>query len=411
MTKISRVSASEIRDSRGNPTLSVTVACEDGSQGTFDVPSGASTGRYEAFELRDGEGPQSHVLKAIANVKGEINGALLGVAVTEQKKIDDILCALDGTKEKSRLGGNALIGASVAAAKAAATSDKLELFVYLRKLVRIAPSEREFPFLYMNVINGGKHAKTRLMFQEYMIVPQTESPQEAVSIGKDFLAALEKEIVKDYGAQALVIGDEGGIALDVEDPETPLKLLNEVRDSLPNPHSVRFALDVAASSFFQHNHYRIGEKKLSREELLERIASYTTAYNLLSVEDPFEENDFTSFSALTRSVPQTKVVGDDLTTTNEARVREAIDKHCIGAVIIKPNQIGTLSETLATMALARANGIECIISHRSGETLDSFISDLAFAFSVFGIKVGAPRAKERLVKMERLITIESLQNT
>lgn len=406
--KITLVTAEEIRDSRGNPTVRAIVLCEDGSTGSFAVPSGASTGTAEAVELRDSAERGAHVSLAIERITTEMNAALAGIEVTDQGKIDALLLELDGTENKSRLGGNSMIGVSVAACRAAAASRGVELYAYLRTLADIAPSHETAPFLYMNLINGGAHAATRLAFQEYMIVPQTESPREALALGTEVLRRLEEYSAAQYSPAARTIGDEGGIALDVEDIETPLKILDEIRGTLPKQGSFRIALDIAASSFFKDGSYRIGEHALSSEELGGRLAAYAAAYDLLSIEDPFEENDFASFAKLQTALPATKIVGDDLTTTNARRVQKAIDERSIEAVIIKPNQIGTVSETLETMALARKHAIDCIVSHRSGETMDAFIADLAFAFKTFGIKAGAPRAKERMAKITRLIELADL---
>lgn len=409
--KITRVTASEIRDSRNRPTLAVRVLCEDGSEGTFSVPSGASTGRHEAHELRDGPTSQSHVSHAIDNVTKGINTALSGIEVTDQKKIDTTLTELDGTSDKSRLGGNALIGVSIANAKAAARTTHLELYEYLRTLARISPSRQGAPLLYMNVINGGKHAKSRLAFQEYMIVPQTETLEESLGLGVQVLQSVEQNISERYGKSACVIGDEGGVALDVKDPEVPLQILHAVKQNFGERGNFRLALDIAGSSLFINSFYQIGGRALSKDALMERLVRYASTYDLLSIEDPFEEEDFASFRELKSRIPRTTIVGDDLTTTNSKRVGQAINENSIGAVIIKPNQIGTLSETLETMSLAREHRIDCIVSHRSGETTDTFIADLAFAFGVFGIKVGAPRTRERLSKIERLIEIESLEKS
>ncbi len=404
--KIASISAEEIRDSRGNPTLYVTVSCEDGTKGSFAVPSGASTGATEAVELRDESASGGHVLTAIRHIATEVNDALRGMEVAEQGKIDAALIALDGTERKSRLGGNSTIGVSGAVCRAAAASSGIELYEYLRSLADIPPSNRIAPFLYMNLINGGMHASTRLAFQEYLIVPQTESPQEALSMGVEALRRVEEHVTNRHQG-AWAIGDEGGVALDVEDTEIPLRILSEVRDSLKNQGSFEIALDIAASSFWSDGSYRIGEHTLSSEELGAKIAEYAATYDLFSIEDPFEEQDFEAFAGLQAALPDTRIVGDDLTTTNAWRLQKAIDKRSIRAVIIKPNQIGTISETLETMGLARKHGIDCIVSHRSGETMDTFIADLAFAFGTLGIKVGAPRTKERMAKIERLIEIAS----
>ena len=405
--KIARITAEEITDSRNNPTLNVTVVCEDGSAGSFAVPSGASTGKTEAYELRDGGQPHGHMTTAIHNITTEISGALVGKEVGNQKELDDIMIKLDGTENKSRLGGNSLIGVSVAACAAAAKAKRVEVFQHLRSLADIPRSHDRAPFLYMNLVNGGKHAATKLAFQEYMVVPKTESPWEALSIGREAMDQVDERITAEYGADKLVIGDEGGVALDVDDVEVPLKILSSIREGLGVRGAFDLAMDVAASSFFANGKYRAGGSVLSTEELSAMFSTYASAYGLISIEDPFDETDFTSFAALKTALPQTIIVGDDLTTTNVHRVQAAVEAGSIGAVIIKPNQIGTVSETLETMAFARAHEVHCIVSHRSGETMDTFIADLAYAFGVFGIKVGAPRAKERMAKIDRLIALDA----
>lgn len=409
--KIVDITAKEIADSRKNPTLSVTVHCEDGSAGTFDVPSGASTGATEACELRDGPEPFAHVRNAIEHVTGEIKQALLGMDVKEQKSIDEKMIAVDGTPNKSRLGGNALIGVSVATCKAAAATEKQELFMYLRYLELVPPSHKIAPYLFMNLINGGKHAKSSLAFQEYMIVPHTESVEDAYSVGLEAMALVDKMIIDRYGAESFVIGDEGGVALDVPNVELPLQILTEVRDSHTFKAPFTIALDIAATSFFSNGLYHVDEESLDTKALSERLLKYAQLYNISSIEDPFEENNASSFKDLMREIPHTLIVGDDLTTTNAGRIQAAAHNKSISAVIIKPNQVGTVTETIAAIAAARLAGIECIVSHRSGETNDSFIADLAFAFGVYGIKVGAPRKPERLAKIERLVALSKMKQT
>lgn len=402
---ISDITAEEIRDSRNNPTLSVMVTCEDGSTGSFAVPSGASTGATEALELRDGGEPHGHMTAAIKNIGTEIRGALVGSDANDQGDIDMRMLELDGTKNKSRLGGNALIGVSVAVCKAAAASKKVQPYEHLRSLTGMSASHEKAPYLYMNLINGGKHADTRLAFQEYMIVPETEDPKEALALGTEVMRLVDERVTAEYGPEKLVIGDEGGIALDVDDIEIPLQILSDAKAALGTRGTFRLALDIAADSFFKNGAYAVGGATLTPEGLAGRVGALAVAYDLLSVEDPFEENDFASFARLKAKMTATKIVGDDLTTTNVERLQKAIDAESIGAVIIKPNQVGTVTETLDAMVLARMHGIDCIVSHRSGETMDTFISDLAFAFGVFGQKTGAPRTKERMVKIERLIEL------
>lgn len=394
--KITDVRAKEIRDSRNTPTLFVEVEVEHGATGSFAVPSGASTGSTEAFELRDDDGRMQRALLAIER---EIRGALVGRDASHQAEIDRLLIDLDGTERKTRLGGNTIIGTSVAVCVAAARARAMQPFEYIRELTGIAASDRPVR-MYMNLINGGKHAHTRLPFQEYMIVPQCASAREAKNVGMRLMELVD-EALRARGTFA--IGDEGGIAFDTPDPEEPIRILDGIRESRGLQFDI--ALDVAATSFFSDGSYEIGGAALSAAEHAPLIERYARTYGLLSVEDPFEENDFDSFASLKTRVPDTMIVGDDLTTTNPTRLREAISRESVGALIIKPNQIGTLSETLETMRIARESGVECIVSHRSGETLDPFIADLAYATGAFGIKTGAPRKPERLAKIDRLIAI------
>ena len=257
----------------------------------------------------------------------------------------------------------------------------------------------------MNLINGGKHAKNDLAFQEYHIVPDTEDVAEAVEIGIKIQNTLKEIILTKLGEESLVLGDEGGFAPKITDIREPLILLNEAIEKNNLKGKVRLALDVAASSFFENNSYKIGGENVFKDELMEIYKSLIAEFNLLSIEDPFEEEDFESFRKLKEENEGLLVVGDDLTVTNIARLKEAIEKGSINAMIIKPNQIGTLSETLATMKLARENNIELIVSHRSGETDDDFIADLSYAFGCFGLKSGAPMKPERKVKYDRLKAI------
>lgn len=399
-TGIKHISAREILDSRGKPTLSVRVETDFGF-GSFAVPSGASTGAHEAKELRDGGSGFGGfgVSSAVRNVNDIIAPVLLQMDVLDQRAVDDRLAELDGTPDFSRLGGNAVVGVSIAVAKAAAQSSGVELWRYLRSLGSISPS-RAMPFLYMNVINGGKHAGTRLPFQEYHIVPQTEDIGEALEIGTAVFRELREILRERFGPMAENAGDEGGCAPDIADPRVPLEFLYSALLKTPYESKVKFAFDVAASSFYNGFHYDILGKSISQEELTALYKEISAKYPILSIEDPFHEEAFTDFATLNSA--GVMVVGDDLTTTNVERIKRAVEVHAISGVIIKPNQIGTLTATLSAMQIARENNIECIVSHRSGETDDTFIADLAYAFGVFGIKAGAPREEERVIKYNRL---------
>ncbi len=408
---ITKISAEDILDSRGNPTLKVTVATSAG-QASFSVPSGASTGKYEAHELRDNDKNIFNglgVKKAVESVNEVISPALVGKDASEQNEIDRILIELDGTPNKEKLGGNALIGTSVACAKTAATSKGVEVFEHLRSLAEIKPSQN-IPFLFMNLINGGKHASSRLAFQEYHVVPQTENIAQALDVATDIQRTLKELLVKELGPEAANLGDEGGFAPDLTDTARPLELMAEALKINNAESSVKLALDTAASSFFDDNDktYLVNDKRLSFQELKNYYHDLIAKFPIMSIEDPFEENDFNGFAELLSANAGLFVVGDDLTVTNNLRLKTAMENKSINAIIIKPNQIGTLTETLSTMRLARENGIECIVSHRSGETEDDFIADLAFAFGCFGLKAGAPQRGERVVKYNRLKHIASL---
>jgi enolase len=396
---ISKIFAEEIKDSRGNPTIKVTVSSGE-TLDSFSVPSGASTGVHEAHELRDADG--KGVKNAIEKVNNVISPALVGKDILNQGEIDRIMIKLDGTSNKDNLGGNSMIGVSVACAKAAAKAEGVEAYEHLRTLMEIKPS-RKVPYLYMNLINGGKHVKVlQLAFQEYHIVPDTEDIREAVEIGIKIQNSLKEIVTKELGEDSLSLGDEGGYALQVGDIRKPLFYLSEAIKENNLEKKVRLALDVASSSFFNNGNYKVDGKEISEEDLLNLYNELIKEFNLLSVEDPFDEESFDDFKKLKEDDTNILVVGDDLTVSNSLRLKKAIERDSINAMIIKPNQIGTLTETLETMKLARENNIELIVSHRSGETNDDFIADLAFAFNCFGMKAGSPIKPERMVKYKRL---------
>jgi enolase len=413
---ISKILAEEIKDSRGNPTIKVTVWV-GASSGSFSVPSGASTGAHEAHELRDPDG--RGVKNAIEKVNNVIAPVLIGKDVSKQKEIDETMIKLDGTANKDNLGGNSMIGVSIACAKAAAKVSGKETFEYLRTLAEILPrSEREkpsrkVPYLFMNMLEGGKHVHNGfgLAFQEYLIVPETEDVTEAINIEIKMINTL-KEIIGELDNGIIDFGDEGGLAPRTGDVRVPLKCLDEAirKNNLQN--KIHLALDIAASSFYKNGKYEVDKKNILKEELLNVYNSLAQEFNLFSIEDAFDEEDFESFAKLKKenthaTVGQADllVVGDDLTVSNSILLKKAIEKESINTMIIKPNQIGTLTETLETMKLARENGIELIVSHRSGETDDDFIADLAYAFGCFGLKAGSPTKPERRVKYDRLVKI------
>ncbi len=393
MTAIQDIRAEEIRDSRGKPTLRVVVVA-DGQEGSFDVPSGASTGEHEAHELRDASGGMSLALRAIAE---DIAPALRGMEA-DQRELDAALITLDGTEAKSRLGGNTLIGVSIAAARAFARAARAPLYEYLRSLASIPPS-RAAPLLFVNLINGGKHAEGGSPFQEHQIIPDTDDVREALDIVGRVYEKLGARI--RAGGSEPGEGDEGGYVFPVKDVETPFALLAETSSG----EKVFLGADIAASSFYRDGAYDVLGQRKSAHDLLRMYRDFRAKVGLRFVEDPFSEESFADFSALASTEPDLTLIGDDLTTTDPERIGKAAEVRAIRAVIIKPNQIGTLSETLAAMKAARDNGIDCIVSHRSGETMDDFVGELAFAFGAFGLKAGAPHRPERRVKYERLLAL------
>jgi len=404
MHKITNIEAEEIKDSRMNPTIRVSVFSED-SKGSFDVPSGASTGEYEACELRDEDGGKSGVNKAIEKIKGEIKDNLLDKDVTDQSNIDQIMLDLDGTPQKTKLGGNSMVGVSIAAAKTAALTKNLKTYEYLRTLKKIKPTQDK-PFLFFNLINGGKHTKTKLAFQEYHIVPQTEDITESVKICQEIEKELDNIIMAEFG-ENFPKGDEGGVALPIEDVMEPLRLLQLAIDNLDYTEKILLSIDAAASSFYnkETKMYQFMGKDWSTDEMIDLYKDMSSKYKMITIEDPLDEEDFDGFAKLQAEIPEVKLVGDDLTVTNSQRLKKAIEKKSIKVILIKPNQIGTLSETIKTISMARENNIDCIVSHRSGETMDDFIADLVFAYGCLGLKSGAWGPKERNVKYERLIKI------
>lgn len=399
--EITNIEGKEILDSRGNPTLEVAVTAS-GETSSFAVPSGASTGAHEAHELRDDVTSHGGMKRALMELESVIMPALIGADVSDQKSIDKKMLSLDGTKNKSTLGGNTMLGVSIACAKTAAKLKKMETWQYLKTLASIAPS-RQAPYLYANLINGGKHAHNGLAFQEYHLVPQGETLKESIRILGEVQNKLKDIVIDAYGKN-VPLGDEGGFDIPINDVEEPLRLLKRAAEESGHIKKVRFALDVAATSFYDEasRTYKVNGTDLSEEELTALYGKLISEYGLLSIEDPFYEEAFDAFTSLRARFPGVYIVGDDLTVTNIDRLKLAFEKKSVSALIIKPNQIGTLTETLQTMAYAREHGIECIISHRSGETMDDFIADLAVAFSAFGIKAGARGPKEREAKYSRL---------
>lgn len=412
--KIERVTAREVLDSRGNPTVAATVLLVDGVSAEASVPSGASTGKTEALELRDGGarfGGQG-VKEAVENINGIINRELSGMEAKDQQRVDKALCELDGTSDKSRLGANAILAVSIAVAKAQAISDDIELYEYLSVKFRGSFGHNYvLPTPMFNILNGGKHATNNLDIQETMIVPiGLRSFAEKLRAGSEIYHSLSGELAsKGYETG---LGDEGGFAPNIRNKEEVFKLILQAVDkSGYTDKKVRISLDVAANSLYQKssNTYLLkGEgKDLDSARMIKLISGWAKKYKLLSVEDGLAEND-KGWAALTSSISPTLSIGDDLFTTHAGRIKSGADGKLANGVIIKPNQVGTLSETFLAIKEAQKAGFKVIVSHRSGETEDSFIADLAVAVGADFIKSGAPARSERLAKYNRLLKIEEL---
>jgi len=402
---ISRVHARQILDSRGNPTVEVEVALDSGAVGRAAVPSGASTGKYEAVELRDGDKSVyggKGVLEAVRNVETKIAPGLVGMDADVQAEVDAVLVELDGTPNKGRLGANAILGASLAVAKAAAASAGVSLY---RWIGGVGPHVLPVPML--NVVNGGMHAQNSIDFQEFMIVPAgAESFSEAIRIGAETFHAL-RNVLHERGL-ATGVGDEGGFAPDLDSVDAVLDALLEAADRAGHREKVAIALDVAASSFFADGGYRLGDgDPLAPDALIDLYASLAERYPLVSIEDGLQEDQWDAWRALTdRLGERLQLVGDDLFVTNPERLSRGIKERAGNAILIKLNQIGTLTETIKTIDVARSAGYGAIISHRSGETEDTTIADLAVATNVGQIKTGAPSRTDRVAKYNQLLRIE-----
>ena len=404
--KIADIQAREILDSRGMPTVEASVRLENGVCGRAAVPSGASTGAYEAVEKRDGGERYfgKGVRFAVQAVNGPIREALTGLRADEPRELDRRMLALDGTRNKAALGANAMLAVSMAAARAAAQAHGLALWRYLGGI-----AGGGCPRLMMNVLNGGKHASNNVDIQEFMLVPNGALPAaEAVRMGAEINHAL-KACVLSRGLSASV-GDEGGFAPDLASDEEALALLMEAteRAGYEPGRDVGFALDMAAAGWVKGNGYHLPKRgeDMTREELIGYICTLTERYPIVSVEDPLGEDDFEGFAQLTEALNgRCLVVGDDLFVTDQARIARGARLHAATAALIKPNQIGTLTETLDAIHAAHIHGMKVIVSHRSGETPDDFIADLAVAVRAEGLKAGAPVRGERVAKYNRLMEI------
>jgi enolase len=397
------VRARQILDSRGNPTVEVEVELEGGAVGRAAVPSGASTGKYEALELRDGGEAWlgKGVSRAVRNVYEEIAPALLGVDADDQRAVDAALLELDGTTDKSRLGANAILGCSLAAAKAAAAAAGVPLYRWIG-----GAGAHVLPVPMLNVINGGAHARNSLDLQEFMVVPAgADTFSEALRVAVEVFHTLAKLL--DERGLATAVGDEGGFAPDLPSTEAAIEAVLEAAERAGHRDRIALAMDPAATEIFRDGHYVLEGRTLSGEEMIDFWAGLVDRYPLVSIEDGLAEDEWGWWRELTdRLGDRVQLVGDDLFVTNVTRLEQGIEQGVANAILVKVNQIGTLSETLDAIALARAAGYKSVISHRSGETEDTTIADLAVATGAGQIKTGAPSRSDRVAKYNQLLRIE-----
>lgn len=409
MSKIIDIKSREILDSRGNPTIETDVLTENGGFGRASVPSGASTGENEALELRDNDDRYlgKGVLKAVSNVNNIIKNELIGIDVFDQEEIDKRMIMLDGTKTKSSLGANAMLSVSLACLKAAASEKEMELYEYIG-------DGSEMPYPMMNILNGGAHADNDLDFQEFMIIPKQKSIEDRIRCGAEIFHNL-KNVLKERGYN-VAVGDEGGFAPNLSSNEEALDYIIEAikKAGYKPERDVKLALDVAASEFYNEddNLYYFNNIKMNSEELINYYEELINKYPIISIEDPFEQNDFDSLAKLTKKIgDRVQLVGDDFFVTNKEYLEKGIKKKAGNAILLKVNQIGTVTETLETINLAKKNNYKTIISHRSGETEDTYIADFAVGLNLGQIKTGSLSRTDRVCKYNRLLRInENLNN-
>ena len=405
MSKITKINALQVFDSRGNPTIETEIYLDDGSKASAIVPSGASTGTHEAFELRDFENKNylgKSVLKAIEKVNGEISKTLIGLSVEDQANIDDTLIELDGTKQKKRLGANAILSVSLAASKVSAVSKNLPLYKSLG-------SENTLPLPLMNVINGGAHANNSLRIQEFMIRPdKAKSFKESINIC--FLIIQKLKSLMSSKHLSTTVGDEGGFAPSLSNNEEAIEFILEAinQSGFKAGTDISVCLDVAANELFKDKKYAVNSSKfISSDKTIQYYLDLIKKYPIKSIEDPFFEDDWDAWINLTKLLNKDiQVVGDDLFVTNKERLIKGINSKAANTILIKPNQIGTLTETIEVINLAHKNDYKTIISHRSGDSEDTFIADLAVATNSSQIKTGSLARSERVAKYNRLLRIE-----
>ena len=407
-TNIKNIKAREILDSRGNPTVEVDIFLENGIFGRAAVPSGASTGEYEASELRDNDKNRYNgkgVLNAVNNVNNEINKTLIGTNVNDQTKIDNIMIDLDGTSNKSRLGANAILGVSLASARAASITNDVPLYQYLG-----TTDDFKMPVPMMNILNGGSHANNTVDIQEFMIFPFGASTfSEALKIGTEIFHKLKSELQKKGLNTA--VGDEGGFAPNLSSNEEAIEIILESTEKAGYKpgEEIFIALDVAASELYENGKYNLSSEKkaFSSLEMINYLETLVEKYPVISIEDGLDENDWDGWAKLTKSLGQNvQIVGDDLTVTNITRLQKAIDNKSMNSILIKLNQIGTVSETIQAVELARKVNYGAVISHRSGETEDTFIADFSVAMGMGQIKTGSISRSDRVAKYNQLLRIE-----
>jgi len=413
MATIQKVHAREVLDSRGNPTVEVDLTTEDGLFRAM-VPSGASTGVHEALELRDGDKSRylgKGVLKAVENVNTKIADVVAGMDPTKQEEVDKAMIDADGTENKSSFGANAILGVSMATCKAGAAAKKVPLYKHIAELAGV--TEFVLPVPSFNVINGGSHAGNKLAMQEFMILPVgATSFSEAMRMGAECYHNLKKVIKQKYGQDAVNVGDEGGFAPNIQDNKEGLELLKEAIEKAGYTGKVKIGMDVAASEFFKEGDYDLNFKgdepdMKSGDEMVELYKQFVDEYGLVSIEDPFDQDDWDTYPKLTELVGEgTQIVGDDLLVTNPKRIAKAIEGKSCNALLLKVNQIGSVTESIQACKDSQDAGWGVMVSHRSGETEDSFIADLVVGLKTGQIKTGAPCRSERLAKYNQLLRIE-----
>jgi len=405
MSLIKKIIAREVYDSRGNPTVEVELTTKDGTFRSI-VPSGASTGIHEALELRDKKGS---VKPAIDNINKIISKKLKNKDTRKQEELDNLMIELDGTDNKSKLGANAILACSMAICKAGAASKKLPLYKHISKLAKNKTFKMPIPSF--NVINGGKHAGNKLAMQEFMIQPiKAKSFREAMQMGTEVYHELKTLIKNKYGQSSINVGDEGGFAPDLESGDEALKLLNKAINNCKYKNKIKIAMDVAASEFKEKNMYNLNFKGKTpnlktKKEMIKLYQKYIKKYNVISIEDPFDQDDFDTHHEFTEKV-KIQVVGDDLLVTNPLRIEIAHFYTACNALLLKINQIGSISEAIKAANLAKSYNWNIMVSHRSGETEDTFIADLAVGINAEQIKSGAPCRSERISKYNQLLRIE-----